>query len=86
MRQGRHPCCGIQCSSECRTLPGSVKKTGDRYANQALSEHGGKTQAAHCCPREGWRTGTTEDMATQAGCQGDQTVIGIPGHLLSGTS
>ena len=28
----------------------------------------------------------TEDVATQAGCQGDQTVIGIPGHLLSGTS
>ena len=28
----------------------------------------------------------TEDMATQAVCQGDQTVIGISGHLLSGTS
>ena len=28
----------------------------------------------------------TEDVAAQAGCQSDQTVIGIPGHLLSGTS
>ena len=66
-------------------LPGSVKRTGDRCANQAPSEHGGKTQAAHCCPQEGWRTGMTEDVAAQAGCQGEQTVIGIPGHLLSGT-
>ena len=63
-----------------------LKKTGDGCANQAPSEHGGKTQAAHCCPQEGWRTGTTEDVVAQAGCQGDQTVIGIPGHLLSGTS
>ena len=86
MRQSRRPCCGIHCTSKCQTFPGSVKKTGDGCANQAPSEHGGKTQAAHCCPREGWRTTMTEDVAVQAGCQGDQTVIGIPGHLLSGTS
>ena len=66
--------------------PDLLKKTGDGCTNQASSEHGGKTQAAHCCPREGWRTRMTEDVAAQAGCQGDQTVIGIPGHLLSGTS
>ena len=86
MRQGHRLCCGIQCGSQCRTLPGSVKKSGDRCANPAPFDCGGKTQAAHHCPQEGWRTGMTEDVAAEAGCQGDQTVIGIPGHLLSGTS
>ena len=32
------------------------------------------------------RTQAIEDVATQAGCQSDQTVIRVPGHLLLGVS